>query len=467
MKINNSIIILAFAAFCYLLSVIGSGCAQIAMPTGGPKDTIPPVLLNSNPPDRTVHFEGNKITFTFDEYVHLQDLQMNLLVSPVPKIIPNVTSKLKTVSIKIRDTLQPNTTYSFQFGNAIQDIDENNPIKNFTYVFSTGSYIDSLTFNGNVVVAETGKVDSTLIVLLYNKLDDSAVYKEKPRYIARLDSSGRFQFKYLAEGTYHLFALKDESGQKMYNNPSQLFAFADSAIHISKSVKPVELFAYSEEKNEKPVTNPVPANNKKNAEKVLKFTTTLSNNIQDLLTPLKINFAVPLKNFDSSKIKLTDTLFNPVQSAVISIDTTKKEITVSHKWPEDTHYKLTLAKDFAVDTLGNELLKPDTISFKTKRENEYGSIKLNFKNLQKFSDPVLQFVQNDKVVDSFKLSSATFTARLFIPGDYELRILDDQNGNGTWDPGNYHLRKQPEKVTAVRKKFSIRADWDNEYDVEL
>jgi len=467
MKINNSIIVLAFATFCYLLSVLGSGCAQIEMPTGGPRDTIPPVLLNSTPPDRTIHFEGNKITFTFDEYVHLQDLQTNLLVSPVPKIIPNVNSKLKTVSIKIRDTLQPNTTYSFQFGNSIQDINENNPIKNFTYVFSTGSYIDSLTFSGNVVLAETGKADSTLIALLYSDLGDSAVYKVKPRYIAKLDSSGKFQFKYLAPGTYHLFALKDESGQKMYNNPSQLFAFADSAIYISQNVKSVELFAYAEEKNEKPATNPAPVNNKKNPEKILKFTTTLSSNTQDLLTPLKIDFTVPLKNFDSSKIKLTDTLFNPVPTAVISMDTTKKEITINNKWPEDTYYKLVIAKDFAIDTLGDALLKADTITFKTKRENEYGSIKLNFKNLQKIAHPVLQFVQNDKVVDSFKVTSPTFTAKLFNPGDYELRILDDENENGTWDPGSYHLRKQPEKVTVIKKKINIRADWDNEYDIVL
>lgn len=466
MKIYNSIIILTVASLCYLLSVMGSGCAQIAMPTGGPRDTIPPVLLDATPPNRTIHFEGNKITFTFDEYVHLQDLQTNLLVSPVPKIIPNVTSKLKTVSIKIRDTLQPNTTYSFQFGNSIQDIDENNPIKNFTYVFSTGSYIDSLTFNGTVLLAETGKADSTLIALLYNDLSDSAVYKVKPRYMAKLDSSGRFEFRNLAAGTYHLFALKDEGGQKMYNNPSQLFAFADSAVHVSKNVKPVELFAYAEEKNSKPIPAAT-VSPKKNPEKILKFTTTVSGGTQDLLTPLKINFIVPLKNFDSARIKLTDTLFNPVPNTVISMDTTRKEITINNKWPEDTHYKLVIAKDFAVDTLRDSLLKPDTVSFKTKRENEYGSIKLNFTNLQKIAHPVLQFVQNDKVVDSFKLASATFSAKLFNPGDYELRILDDENENGTWDAGNYHLRKQPEKVTAIKKKLNIRADWDNEYDIVL
>ncbi|HSV11446.1 MAG TPA: Ig-like domain-containing domain [Hanamia sp.] len=466
MKIYNSIIILLAVGFCYLLSIMGSGCAQIGMPTGGPRDTIPPVLLNANPPNKTVHFDGNRITFTFDEYVHLQDLQKYLLVAPEPKIIPNITSKLKTVSIRIRDTLQANTTYSFQFGDALQDINENNPIHNFTYVFSTGSYIDSLTFSGNVVLAETGKVDSTMLVFLYKNLDDSAVYKQKPRYVARLDSAGKFQFRYLAAGTYHLYALKDESGQKMYNNPSQLFAFADSVIHISNHVTPVELFAYVEEKNTKPTTN-TGAAIKKNPEKTLKYTTSLSNNVQDLLTPLKINFQVPLKNYDSTKIHLTDTLYHPVQTAAILIDTTFKQITVKNNWIEDTRYKLVIDKDFAIDTLGDELKKPDTLSFKTKAEREYGSLKLNFTNLQKIAHPVLQFVQNNEIVDSFKITSPTLTIKLFNPGDYELRILNDENENGTWDPGNYHLKKQPEKVIAIPKKISIRADWDNESNVEL
>ena len=465
MKIYNSIIFLAAAAFCYFLSVLSTGCAQIGMPTGGPRDSTPPVLLDATPPNNTIHFKGKNIVLTFDEYVHLQDLQKNLLVAPEPKIIPNITSKLKTVSIKIRDTLQPNTTYSFQFGNSIQDINENNPYHDFTYVLSTGSYIDSLTLNGNVIIAQTGKPDSTLIVMLYNNLGDSAVYKEKPRYVARLDSSGNFHFKNLASGTYHLFALKDESGQKMYNNPSQLFAFADSAIHIPEEKAPEKLYAYAEEVIEKPVKKPA-APSKKNEEKVLKYTLSASGGTQDLLSPLTLTFPVPLKTFDSSKIQLTDTLSNPVPST-ISIDTNQTIITINTNWQEDTQYDLMIEKDFATDTLGDELLKADTVRFKTKRTNEYGSIKLNFTNLDKFTHPVLQIVKENKVVDSIKLTAPTFSRKLFDPGEYDLRILNDTNDNGTWNPGNYQLRKQPEIVTPIPKKLNIRADWDNEMDIIL
>ena len=463
MNCKNLLFCIVACCTVYTISTMGSGCAQIGAPTGGPRDSIPPKLLNANPPNGTLNFKGNHITLTYDEYVQLQKVQENLLVSPTPKITPNVDYKLRTVTIKIRDTLEPNTTYRFDMANSIQDVNEGNPVKNFSYIFSTGAYLDSLQFSGNVQLAETGKTDSTLLVFLYKDLDDSAVLKHKPRYTTRVDTSGNFTFHNLPGGIYNVYALKDESGQKVYNHDDELFAFSDSTIKVDGNTSPVKLFAYQQEKP-KPKTSSTatPASEKK-----LKYATSLVNGRQDLLTPLTMEFDHKLKNFDSLKIELTDTLLNPYKSAIVSIDTTGKKITIANKWTENSDYRLIVSKDFATDTTGLTLLKSDTIPFKTKKEGDYGAITINFKNLEKFKNPVLEFVTNNEVVYSYPLTSATWTDNLFNPGDYEIRILEDDNKNGVWDPGNYHLKLQPEKVFAIKQKINIRANWENDKDIIL
>ena len=412
MTTRNVTLFIVLCCFMYVLSILGSGCAQIAAPTGGVRDTIPPVLLNANPPNHTLNFKGNRITLTYDEYVQLQKLQENLLVSPTPKITPNVESKLRTVTVRIRDTLEPNTTYRFDLGNSIADYNEGNEVKNFSYIFSTGPYIDSLTFSGNVQLAETGKVDTTLLVFLYKDLDDSAVMKHKPRYITRVNAAGDFTFRNLPPGVYNVYALQDQSGQKVYNNREELFAFADTTVHVADSTNVVKLFAYAEEKPKpKPVATTTSA-----ADKKLKYKTSIEGDRQDLLTPLTIEFNHLLKNFDSLKIQLTDTLFNQYKNITVTLDTTRKKITVQNSWLDNSDYRLIISKNFATDTSGVGLLKPDTIKFKTKKESDYGSIKLNFKNLEKFKNPVLQFVSNNEVVKSYPLTSAVWSAKLFNPG---------------------------------------------------
>src|SRR5690348_3643736 len=127
-----------------------SRCAQIVAPSGGPKDTIPPVLVRAIPADSSLHFNSKKIILDFDEFVQLQNLNDQLIISPNPKRQPIITAKLKTITIELKDTLQPNTTYTFNMGNAVQDIDEGNPINEFRYVFSTGSYLDSLELKGSL-----------------------------------------------------------------------------------------------------------------------------------------------------------------------------------------------------------------------------------------------------------------------------------------------------------------------------
>ena len=440
------------------MQALVTGCAQIVAPTGGPRDTLPPKLVSATPKMEATHFTGNKITLYFDEYLQIQELQQNLLVSPSPKLNPYIDAKLRSVTIRLRDTLEPNTTYTIDLGNSIRDINENNIVKNFRYVFSTGNTIDSLSFSGKVQLAETGKVDSTLIVLLYKNLEDSAVSKIKPKYIARLDGAGNFTFHNLAGGPYKLYALKDDDGSRTYNSKAELFAFTGTTLQVDGNTPPINLYAYAEEKE--PAKAPLP-------EKKLRYTTKIPSQKQDVLNDLVLEFNRPLKNVDNQKVWLTDTLNNPVKDVVITIDSTHKKLSVKTKWLQGTDYKLFLQKDFATDTTGLVLAKSDTIRFKTRSETDYGIVKLKFLNFDKSRNPVLQFVQNDLVISAFPLASATWDAPLFNPGEYEMRILFDENGNDKWDPGNFAKKLQPEKVYSIPQKLSVRENFEKDIDIEL
>ena len=445
---------------------MSAGCAQIGTPTGGPKDTTPPRLLKASPPPGTTNFKGNRITFTFDEYVNLQEVQNNFLASPLPKINPQVDFKLKTVTVKLKDSLLPNTTYTLNFGNAIRDNNENNPLKNFTYVFSTGNFIDSLRLTGNVILAETGRTDSTVAALLYRNLDDSAVRKTKPDYLSRLDGKGNFLFTNLAPGRYNVFALKDMDGGKTYNSKSEVFAFAGKPITVSANTAPVNLYAYAEEKPKKKIAEQVPVKNT-NSLKKLSVTTAAVTQNQDLLDSLELLFSKPLKKFDTGKITLADTGFTKHIPFTARLDSNRKKLTLAVKWEEDKVYRLILDPAAFTDTSGNTLSRKDTLRFRTKKEADYGNLVLRFSHLDLTKHLVLQFVQGEDLRASYPLTSNEWSMKLFKPGEYDLRILFDSNNNGKWDPGDYTKKIQPEKVISLPDKLGIRANWDNERDIKL
>jgi len=464
----------------YILSILlilkiqvqTSGCANIVPPQGGPRDTIPPKLEKVTPADSSTNFKTKTITFTFDEYLdQLQNIQENLLITPTPNITPILETKLKTLTVRLRDTLESNTTYYINFGNAIRDYNEGNVFRNFTYLFTTGTVFDSLELSGKVLMAETGKTDSSLIVMLHKSGSDSAVIKEKPRYVAKLDGKGNFRFRFLPSGTYYIYALKDESGTRRYFNKTQLFAFADKPVEINSGTEPITLYAFAENK-EQPLPGAGlsfgrPGGNRSD-DRRLKIGSNLSNNQQDLLGNLVFTFEQRLRNFDSSKIKVsTDSTYQPVSGYTWLLDSMKKKLTLQTAWKENTLYNIILDKNFAEDSLGKKLLKTDTISFKTKKQSEYGSLKIRFRNLDLTRNPILLFIQNDQVLKSFPLSSGNFTQTLFLPGEYELRILYDDNKNGKWDPGDFFDKhKQPELVKPIDRKVTVKVNWDNDFEIQ-
>ncbi|HEY2348811.1 MAG TPA: Ig-like domain-containing domain [Puia sp.] len=451
-----------------------TGCANIVPPTGGPRDSLPPVLLIAEPKMKAIHVDGKKIVLTFDEYIDLKEIRTNLIVSPVPKIMPTVTSHLKVITIEMRDTLQPNTTYALNFGRSVTDVNEGNVLKNFTYVFSTGRYVDSMQYSGRVIMAYTGKPDSTLIAILHDKLYDSAVAKERPRYIARLDSSGNFTFSNIHPGVYALFALKDETGLHEYTSKQQIFAFADSPVDLTTNSPPLLLYAYEDTSGfskpaKKNLLPPAPPKKEdKDKPKRLIISGNIPNGLLDLHDSLILTFGSPLKFYDTAKIRFTDDSFVNIPAYHWKMDSTNKKLTLYNGWKSGTGYRLIFQKDFGEDTLGGHLLKIDTIKFSTKKVSDYGNLRLRFKNLDLSRHPILLFFSSDKIIQSYKIGpSLRYNNRLFVPGEYQLRILYDTNQNGVWDPGNYYQRLQPEIVVPLKNKVVVKADWDNEIDITL
>ena len=455
------------AIFLLFIDSILVGCANIIPPEGGPRDTIGPVLLKVTPVDSSRNFSDKRITFTFDEYIEVKDIPQNVIVSPTPLTAPNIEYKLTTVTVRLKDTLEANTTYSINFGKSIRDINEGNPAEDLTYIFTTGTTIDSLEFSGNVLLAETGKSDSTMIAMLYKNLEDSAVVNERPRYIAKLDGKGNFIFQNLPSGIFNLYALKDEGGSRRYLNPSQLFAFADSAIVVSPISKPVTLYAYAEK--DAALTTPSVPSRGSTQEKRLRFSPNLINNEQDLLGNFEMTFDLPIRTFDSTLVRFTtDSGFVPVTNYSLKLDSTQRKLVLTHPWKENTLYNLILDKDFAADTLGRKLLKSDTVSFKSRRTNDYGSVRIRFKNIDLTKNPVLQLTQNENVARSFPLTSAEFSQSLILPADYELRILFDENKNGKWDPGEFFGKhKQPERVQPIERRLNVKASGQSDIEITL
>src|SRR6478609_9674274 len=176
-------------------AILMVGCAKRGTISNGAKDTLAPVLKVSIPKNFSTNFSGKEIKLQFDEYVVLKDVNKQLVISPPMNTAPDISpySASKSISIKIKDTLLPNTTYSFNFGQSIKDNNEGNPYPQFKYVFSTGSAIDSLTVEGSIKDALEKKTDTYVTVMLYEmneKYNDSVVFKQKPRYITNTLEGG-------------------------------------------------------------------------------------------------------------------------------------------------------------------------------------------------------------------------------------------------------------------------------------
>lgn len=234
-------------------------CAHPVMPSGGPKDITPPEILSETPPNGSARFEGKKFVLTTNEFVILDNIQQAALISPPMKELPEFVTRGKSVQVRFKEQLKPNTTYSVYFGDAIVDLTEGNPFHNFTYIFSTGDFVDSLSLYGTVQNAQNLMPEEQVYVMLYKNDNDTIVFDSlpyfvPPYYVSKTDVNGRFSFQGLASDAYLIFALNDQNANFIYDQPGEAIAFIDSLVRPfydpsrkQKKIQPADTLTENEE----------------------------------------------------------------------------------------------------------------------------------------------------------------------------------------------------------------------------
>ena len=445
------------------------GCANIVPPSGGPRDSIPPYAVYAKPKDSTTNIAPKEILISFNEYITTNALQEQLIVSPSMKNNPLVDQRLNMVRIRLSDSLDANTTYSLQFGNALKDVNEGNIAQNFTYVFSTGDQIDTGKLYGKVRIAETGLIDSSLIAVLHPIEKDSAIFKDKPTYYTKINGKGIFEFKFLPSKDFNIYIVPNDY-IKRYDDSTKFFAFLNNTVHPATTKDSIQLYAFeASPKKEKKLATSAGVKNTKKQSPILKYSINLEDKEKDILSPLTLNFETPILLNDSFLIGIADTNLVKKEGTHVSINVqNKQQIDIVFPWEADTDYKLLVPQKSIQDTLSNFLIKADTLRFKTKPESSYGTATLRINGFQQFEHPVLLLIQDQKVKFSYPITQNLLRIPLLPPGDYQLKLLMDANQNGRWDTGQFMGKKlQPEIVRNLNLILNIRSNWDNEMNLIL
>jgi uncharacterized protein (DUF2141 family) len=241
MLLKTRTLFLVFASILFTVFLIW-GCASIQRPQGGPRDRTAPKLLKALPANKTRRFAAKEIQLDFDEYFKLTNPYSEISISPAFDKAPEYVAKGRSLIIKLNDSLAKNTTYVFNFGKALADVNESNVLKNFTYVFTTGDQIDSLSITGKVNNTITAQPEKEATVMIFPVSRDTAFFgKKKPAIYTTTDSSGNFALNNLHEGEYTIYALKETSPDKIYNNDTELIAFLKNPVNVKSDVTGIEL----------------------------------------------------------------------------------------------------------------------------------------------------------------------------------------------------------------------------------
>jgi hypothetical protein len=592
LKLRDGVFLLfGFLAFYALFN---SSCANQGMPTGGAKDSIPPVVVKTVPELRSKNFQGDELRFTFNEFIISEEVKEKIVISPPMKKKPIVKMKGKTLIVEFAEDLKKETTYSIDFKDAIADNNEKNPIKSLRYSFSTGDQYDSLRIAGIVRNAYTQEPVEKALVMLHRQPNYTAFIDSVPDYIGMTDKKGIFMIDNIASGTYRLYALTDEDNSLTYNSNAELIAFSDSILipsarftakndtlvsgtdsllvsgHVEffpglqylmmfeeikfdqflesferkQSNKCVFFFAESlSDSFSVQLIQPLPKNQKdwkflennlkkdsiivwltdtllsesdtlkfelkyevldslkqlttkhdtveaiynfpkvpklkrKKEEKEIVSTIDFKDNINtsghDIYQKIIIEAPEPLAAFDTSMVRLysqMDTVLTEIPIVVHRDSNSIRKFWIEHNWEPDTYYQFQIDSAAARNIYGDPTNKVIR-KFKTQKEEYYGKIILEIKNLE--TPAIVQLLTNSKDEKILQKAQILEDGRIEFPylkpEKYKMRLIRDNNKNGEWDTGYLAEFQQAErvvyypKVIKVRSNFEFKETWKTNYD---
>ena len=518
----------------FAVCIVIISCASRATPSGGPRDEQPPrIVEEASTPNQQTQFSERRIVLEMDEWVKLEDAQTQVLVSPPLEQRPDIRLRGRQVIFEFdeEEVLRENATYTINFGNAIQDITEGNPLENFSFVFATGAQIDSLFIEGVVMDAYTGEPVEDVLVMVHESSEDSVIFTEKPFYASRTDEEGHFRIENMKEGDFKITAIKDENLNYTYESASEEIAFLDTLFTVSASPSPPIQLLISKEQSQlyldrldtsgwntatvtysrtpfeiavsydeedgtllygKTDQNPITIwyYSQNRTQWRVYLTDTIENTRDTLLLrrdsdqselpklakvnevrnsghpedPFYICFDRPITQIDTGLVRLLMGRDSVEITPELEIsDSIPGCIVLQNQWSPDSMYRLTLLPGALLSLSGVE---NDTLNEQIPIGNEerFGTVVLRLENLDSTKTYLVELMENDQARRTLYVTGASsreLQVEKMRPATYALRVTEDRNQNGRWDPGNYLEKIQPEP-TRIAEIEPLRANWDVE-----
>lgn len=501
------------------LIVIHSSCANMVGLTGGEKDTAAPVLIKAKPANMETNFKSKNIELVFNEYLQLKNPDEQIIIGPSAGLKLKTKLNGKKISLTIDGELKPNTTYSINFGESIADFTESNILKDFSYVFSTGSKLDSISIRGQIKDAFKNEFLKDVIVGLYaNTLNDSNIYLNKPDYYARTNAQGYYQIKNIKEGNYQVSALLESNNNKKYDDDDEMIGFSPNILALKNdtalSVIPIFKGIPSKVKiKDSSYTNKkitlifnqkvnkikyqlipnveVDLVDKLNTDSLEIYLKEKSDSIKLIFDAENYHDTVVLKNEKNKRKSLLGLEINNQKSinishsepltilnkdsiylktdsikyipATIKLSNNRKNITINYDYLTEKKYTLIIG-DSVLKDFNNEYNKKIQYNVKLYNEESLGNIVITAK--QSDHNYIYELISNDKVVARIISKEEKINFRNINPGDYKIRIIQDDNNNNYWDTGDYLNKKQAEIVNYYPGNIKVRANWDLELNIK-